>query len=134
MNLRNVVILLAIVMAGVAVYRMVVNRTAAPTASVSVVVPELLGDAQAGKALFDANCAECHGTNASGTNAGPPLVHKIYEPNHHGDMAFLLAAKQGVRAHHWPFGDMPPVPGVSEQDVGRIVAYVRTLQKANGIF
>ena len=49
-------------------------------------------------------------------------------------MAFLLAAKQGVRAHHWPFGDMPPVPGVSEQDVGRIVAYVRTLQKANGIF
>ncbi len=63
----------------------------------------------------------------------PPLVHKFYEPNHHGDMAFVLAAKNGVRAHHWKFGDMPPVKGVTQGDVLNIVAYVRALQRENGI-
>ena len=43
--------------------------------------------------------------------AGPPLVHKIYQPGHRSDMAFVLAAQNGVRAHHWPFGNRPPVEG-----------------------
>lgn len=102
---------------------------------VEVAVPELPAQAIAGRDLFQANCAACHGDNAGGREGfGPPLVHKIYEPNHHGDGAFLMAAFQGVRAHHWPFGDMPPVPAVTNADVEKIVAYVRTLQKANGIF
>jgi len=63
----------------------------------------------------------------------PPLVHKIYEPNHHGDMAFLMAARNGVRAHHWKFGNMPPVEGITDAEVITIVAYVRALQRANGI-
>ena len=63
----------------------------------------------------------------------PPLVHKIYEPSHHGDAAFLLAAKQGVRAHHWKFGNMPAVEGVTQAGVLNIIAYVRALQKENGI-
>ena len=58
----------------------------------------------------------------------------IYEPNHHGDMSFRLAARQGVRAHHWDFGNMPPVEGVTDEDVIKITRYVRELQKANGIF
>ena len=136
MNSRNIAILVAAVIAAVAVYRFMImdNENAPQTASTNVVIPDLTAQAKAGEALFAANCAECHGVNASGTNAGPPLVHKIYEPNHHGDLAFQLAAKQGVRAHHWPYGDMPPVPSVTEQDVNNIVAYVRSLQKANGIF
>lgn len=97
-------------------------------------VPALTGAAKEGEALFEANCASCHGSNAAGNEgAGPPLVHIIYEPSHHGDAAFLLAARNGVRAHHWDFGDMAPVDGVSEDDIGRIVAYVRALQRANGI-
>ena len=63
----------------------------------------------------------------------PPLVHKIYEPNHHGDLSFQLAAKNGVRAHHWPFGNMPPIEGVSENEVSEIIVYVRELQRANDI-
>ena len=91
------------------------------------------GDAEAGKAKA-AVCAACHGANAAGQNGvAPPLVHKIYEPSHHGDAAFLLAAKQGVRAHHWKFGNMPPVEGVTPGDVKMVVAYVRELQRANGI-
>ena len=104
-------------------------------AMVSVVVPETLSDqAQIGQRAFEAKCASCHGENAAGQDGvAPPLVHKIYEPSHHGDMAFVLAAQNGVRAHHWRFGNMPPVEGLTRGDVMNIVAYVRELQRANGI-
>jgi hypothetical protein len=49
-------------------------------------------------------------------------------------MAFVLAAKNGVRSHHWRFGDMPPIDGVANADVLMIVRYIRELQKENGIF
>lgn len=102
---------------------------------VSVTVPALSETAEAGKAVFDAKCAECHGANAAGQDGiAPPLVHKIYEPGHHGDASFHLAARNGVRAHHWPFGNMPPVEGIDDVEIERIVTYVRELQRANGIF
>lgn len=102
---------------------------------VAVKVPELTGDALKGEALFNENCASCHGKNAAGRDGvGPPLVHKIYQPNHHADGSFLLAALRGARSHHWPFGDMPPVEGIKEDQVASIVTYVRTLQRENGIF
>ena len=101
---------------------------------VAVRVPEKLSlTAQKGQAAFAANCARCHGDSASGTDQGPPLVHDIYNPGHHADQAFFLAAKNGVRAHHWPYGNMPPQPQVSNGEVAAIVAYVRALQAANGI-
>lgn len=101
---------------------------------VEVVAPPLDATTKLGERLFNDNCASCHGPNAAGQQGvAPPLVHKIYEPSHHADGAFYLAVKQGVRAHHWPFGDMPPVEGLTQKDVERIVAYVRLLQRANGI-
>ena len=104
------------------------------SAHLEVQVPELSDVAKEGEQLFVANCASCHGANAAGSDKGPPLVHRIYEPNHHGDGAFYLAVQQGVRAHHWSYGNMAPVPTVRNDDVGQIVRYVRELQKANGIF
>ena len=105
------------------------------TPMVEVRLPESLStQAQLGQIGFDALCVECHGENAAGRNGvAPPLVHRIYEPSHHGDAAFLLAAQNGVRAHHWNFGNMPPVEGVTRADVMAITAYVRELQRANGI-
>ncbi|MFW8635675.1 c-type cytochrome [Cribrihabitans pelagius] len=91
-------------------------------------------DAQIGKRVYEARCASCHGADAAGQEGtAPPLVHKIYEPSHHSDTAFLLAAKNGVRAHHWRFGNMPPVPGVTDAEVQYVVRYVRELQEENGI-
>lgn len=102
--------------------------------TVDVIVPTISGVAAEGEALFEANCAACHGVNAAGNEGvGPPLVHIIYEPSHHGDIAFQLAVKNGVRQHHWSYGNMPPVAGLNEDDVAAITAYVRTLQRANGI-
>ena len=101
---------------------------------VKVTVPQLEAAAKSGETAFNNNCAVCHGLNAAGQDGvAPPLVHVIYEPNHHGDAAFIRAAKQGVRAHHWPFGDMPPVENVTDHEIGNIISYVRALQRANGI-
>lgn len=99
-----------------------------------VKVPQLSSEQMAGEMAFNENCASCHGTNAAGQEGiAPPLVHFIYEPSHHGDQAFVLAVQNGVRQHHWPFGNMPPVEDVSEGEIQTIIAYVRALQRANGI-
>lgn len=87
-----------------------------------------------GLALYAASCASCHGEAALGTSTGPPLVHRVYEPGHHADAAFVLAAQRGVRAHHWSYGDMPPRPDVSREDALEIARYVRWLQRAAGVF
>ena len=104
-----------------------------PIAAVSVPA-SLSARAQLGQKTYDANCASCHGPNAAGQDGvAPPLVHVIYEPGHHGDESFQRAVARGVRAHHWRFGDMPPVEGLTRRDVAAVVAYVRELQRANGI-
>ncbi len=102
---------------------------------VSVILPENLSEkAVMGKRAFDAVCAACHGENTAGVmGAGPTFVSRIYETTHHGDASFLSAAANGVTAHHWPFGNMPPQKGLTKNDLGNIVAYVREIQRANGI-
>lgn len=93
-------------------------------------VPDTLA---VGARLFDARCSACHGVVARGTEVGPPLVHTIYAPAHHADFSFYRAIEFGVRAHHWTYGDMEPMEGVSRPDVDAIVSYVRWLQRAAGI-
>ncbi len=100
---------------------------------IDVRVPELSAQALKGKQAFNTTCAQCHGQNASGTDKGPPLIHQIYNPGHHADKAFLLAARRGVRQHHWPYGDMPRQPQVTNRELAAIIKYVRELQVANGI-
>ena len=99
--------------------------------------PGLMPNPAQGKKLYGQYCAACHGADLLGVDKGekkgPPLLHKIYEPSHHGDAAFQLAAKSGVRAHHWPYGDMAPVPQVTPDDVAHITAYVRAEQRKVGI-
>jgi mono/diheme cytochrome c family protein len=94
--------------------------------------PGLMPNPAAGKTLYEKNCASCHGVTLNGSDKGPPLLHRIYEPSHHADIAFQLAVKNGVRAHHWQFGDMAPVP-VTPDDVAHITAYVRAEQRKIGI-
>lgn len=95
--------------------------------------PGLMPNPAAGKPLFEKNCASCHGADLQGTDKGPPFLHRVYVPSHHADAAFQLAARNGVRAHHWKFGDMAPVKGVTPDDVAHITAYVRAIQRQRGI-
>jgi len=82
---------------------------------------------------FERHCAGCHGLDGGGGPKGPPLVHVIYRSAHHADVAFTLAVRRGVAAHHWRFGDMPPQPAVTPAELDDIVRYVRRLQQARGI-
>jgi mono/diheme cytochrome c family protein len=104
-------------------------------AIVSVAIPASLSQqAQIGQRGFEAVCADCHGLNAAGRNGvAPPLVHIIYEPNHHSDGSFLNAVRNGVQAHHWNFGNMPVIEGLTDADVRAITQYIRELQRENGI-
>lgn len=86
-----------------------------------------------GSILFNKNCAACHGENGSGSLSGPPLVHKIYEPSHHDNKSFRRAIAKGVRSHHWGYGDMPAQPQVAFGHVSPIIAFVRAVQRQNGI-
>ena len=112
------------------------NQVAIAIPIVHVSLPaQLTTKAQTGKRRFEANCVSCHGENAAGQEGiAPPLVHKIYEPSHHGDESFQRAAALGVRAHHWPFGNMPSIEGLNRSEISDIIAYIRELQRANGIF
>ncbi|MFV2052359.1 c-type cytochrome [Aliiroseovarius sp. YM-037] len=105
------------------------------TALAEVILPDTFSDnARIGRLAYEAKCASCHGINAVGQDGvAPPLVHKIYEPSHHGDESFQRAAALGVQGHHWPFGNMPPVDGITRGDAAMIIAYIRELQRANGI-
>jgi len=115
--------------------KVVVDKKVVEGALANVLLPDTLSqNAQIGKLAFEVKCVSCHGTNAAGqAGVAPPLVHIIYEPNHHGDESFQRAAALGVRAHHWSFGNMPAVEGLTRTNVKMIVAYIRELQRANGI-
>ena len=91
--------------------------------------PELVAE---GAELYAANCAECHGEDLRGTDRGPSHLSRVYEPGHHSDGSFQLAVQVGAVQHHWNFGPMPPVEGLSEEDVEAIIAFVRERQRIEG--
>ncbi|MDH5327144.1 MAG: cytochrome c [Gammaproteobacteria bacterium] len=91
-----------------------------------------VGNAQKGGQLFHSMCAQCHGAAAKGSDRGPPLVHKVYNSKHHADIAFHWAVRDGVKQHHWKFGNMPPI-AMSPEDTGHIIAYIRQKQREAGI-
>ena len=129
---RKIIFAAAAAAAAMAVFLFVPRHSNTPRGTSTVIVPRVT--LAKGRTLFLQNCMQCHGRGAQGSDKGPPLVHRFYEPNHHGDIAFYLAVERGVRQHHWSFGDMKPLPKVKREDVTLIVRYVRGLQKKAGIF
>lgn len=96
-------------------------------------VPQYSALEQQGEVAFNGTCAECHGVNMVGTDKGPTLLHQFYVPGHHSDMSIVMAVQRGTRQHHWRFGDMPAQSHITDDDLVSIIAYVRALQRANGI-
>ncbi|WP_238442656.1 c-type cytochrome [Salsipaludibacter albus] len=86
-----------------------------------------------GARVFAANCATCHGPDLGGTDRGPPLLHEYYLPDHHPDVVFATAIANGVQAHHWDFGPMPAIGGLSDDEVAAVVAHVRDEQRRAGL-
>jgi mono/diheme cytochrome c family protein len=120
--------------AGAAALALAVQSAGSASLDRAVVMPELSEAGSRGQAAFGQLCAGCHGADAGGTGSGPPPIHSHYHPNHHNDAAIARAVRQGAHAHHWSFGDMPPVAGIGDAGIADIIAFIREVQKANGIF
>jgi cytochrome c2 len=87
-----------------------------------------------GQVLYEQYCSSCHGLQLGGTDKGPPLVHSFYKPSHHGDKAFYRAALQGTKQHHWNFGDMAPVEGMTSRKMDRLLPYIRYFQQQKKLY
>lgn len=85
-----------------------------------------------GAQVYQASCASCHGVDLKGTDKGPSQLSIVYEPNHHGDDSYRSAAKNGARQHHWNFGDMPPVAGITDAEIEAVIVYIRSEQERLG--
>ena len=125
MNRRPALLLVALVAA--------ITLLAACGTSEADATPVVTFEGTDGASLFAAACAECHGADLTGTDQGPPFLHDFYVPGHHADIAFFFAIRRGARAHHWNFGDMPPVEGLTDTQAETIVAFIRESQRAKGI-
>lgn len=97
--------------------------------SIPVQTPALVAE---GEVLYQASCATCHTVSAEGTALGPSHLSVIYNPDHHADAAFVRAVVGGVASHHWGFGDMLPISGLTDDDLVRIIAFVRESQRIKG--
>jgi cytochrome c2 len=87
-----------------------------------------------GQHLYEKYCSSCHGIDLNGSDKGPPLIHPFYKPPHHGDEVFYRAALQGARQHHWKFGDMAPVIGVTPKKMDQLAPYVRYYQQQKKLY
>ena len=85
-----------------------------------------------GADIYQANCASCHGDDLRGTDKGPSHLSIVYEPNHHGDDAFRSAIVNGAQQHHWNFGDMAAIPGLDDDEIDDVIAYIRAEQERQG--
>lgn len=85
-----------------------------------------------GAEVYAESCASCHGEDLRGTDDGPSHLSIVYEPGHHSDDSFRSAIANGASQHHWTFGDMDPVEGLSDSDVEAVIAFVRAEQERLG--
>lgn len=85
-----------------------------------------------GAEVYAASCASCHGEDLRGTDEGPSQLSIVYEPDHHPDMAYRSAIVNGAAQHHWGFGPMPPIEGLSDTEIDAVIAFIRSEQERLG--
>ncbi len=102
------------------------------TGEAQFVIPNLSSRAYDGREHFAAFCGNCHGTYGEGTDDGPVLVHAVYAPTEFPDTAIAHAVRSGATARLWPFGDMPAIDGVKEEQLAQMIDFLREVQAANG--
>ena len=80
----------------------------------------------AGKALFDATCAACHGSGAAGSERAPALNTGVFR---HGgsDAEIFQTIRSGI-----PGTLMPAFSALPSDNVWRLVSYVKSLSGQNG--
>lgn len=109
------------------------EHDAATGASASGDSVPVAGGGGRGAEVYASSCASCHGAGLEGTEKGPSQLSIVYEPNHHPDSAYESAIRNGAPQHHWDFGDMPPVEGLSDDDIDVVISFIRAEQERRGL-
>jgi len=91
-----------------------------------------VGAVNSGRIAFASECAQCHGRLARGTRHGPDLIAPAYGPAIASDDRIRRAVRNGVATADGRLA-MAAVPGVSERDLARMIAFLREMQRVNGI-
>ncbi len=94
--------------------------------------PVAAGNLEMGADVYAKSCASCHGDDLRGTDKGPSHLSIVYQPGHHPDPSFESAIQNGTPSHHWNFGDMPAIPGLSDEEISAVIAFVRSEQERLG--
>lgn len=106
--------------------------------SASVAAASAKGDPAAGKAIYDKDCASCHG--ATGRGDGDDAAYFTTKPTDFTDHAklskrtddFLAAVITGGGPAKGLSKDMPATKNLSAAEVKSLVAYLRQLSGAKG--
>lgn len=96
-------------------------------------IPSLSTRAQDGREHFAAHCGACHGAYGEGSDIGPMLVHALYGSSVFPDEEILRSVREGAVARNWPFGDMPPIEGTTDDQMILVIDFIREVQAGNGI-
>jgi mono/diheme cytochrome c family protein len=83
---------------------------------------------QLGEGVYGASCAQCHGGDLGGTERGPSLLDPAYGPTQLADAGFVTAIRNGVEQRLWEFGPMPGNPGLGDEQIDAVIAFVRSRQ------
>jgi mono/diheme cytochrome c family protein len=111
------------------------NPPSAPVSGQALKFGSLAGDAAKGRAAFIGTCAACHGQAATGMpGLGKDLTKSDFAKNlSNADLAlFLSQGRPGGDPANTTKVDMPPRggnPGLTDQDLMNIVAFIRTVQE-----
>lgn len=105
-------------------------RTAASILVIIVVAitPALAADVAAGHAVYDKKCKMCHGANGEGNPAMAKMFNTTIQPlgspevQKMSDADLKKVIKEGK-------GKMKPPAGLTDADIGNVIAFVRSLKK-----
>ncbi|MFK7942816.1 MAG: cytochrome c [Paracoccaceae bacterium] len=132
---RAIAITLTVVAAPAAVF-LAVGGGDAPDgdgSSAHLVIPNLSSRAHTGREHFAAACGSCHGAYGEGSDVGPVLIHALYGEEVFRDAQIMNAVRHGASARNWPFGDMPAMKNVSDDQLALMIGFLREVQTANGV-